>query len=85
MHETAAEFRLMDIALIPQERGKGIGTPIVVKLLESAARRGIPVTLHVEPDNPAQRMYARLGFHLIEERGAYHFLRWEPQSGVSEV
>lgn len=78
VHETATEIRLMDIALVPEERGNGVGTPLVTKLLESAATRGLSVTLHVEPDNPAQRMYARLGFHLIEERGAYHFLGWDP-------
>jgi len=32
--------------------------------------------LHGEPDNPAQRLYQRLGFRLIEHRGVYDFLGW---------
>jgi ribosomal protein S18 acetylase RimI-like enzyme len=36
------------------------------------------VTLHVEPLNPAQRLYRRLGFRLLEDRGVYHFLEWRP-------
>jgi len=35
--------------------------------------------LHVEPDNPAQRLYQRLGFRLIENRGVYDFLGWKSQ------
>ncbi len=85
VHETASEIRLMDIVLAHGERGKGIGTPLIVKLLESAETRGVAVTLHVEPDNPAQRMYARLGFRFIEERGAYHFLRWDPAEGQTSA
>lgn len=82
VHEGAQEIRLMDIAFVPEQRGQGIGTRLVTALLTYAQTRGANVTLHVEPQNPAQRLYARLGFHLLEDRGMYHFLEWRPE-GVS--
>ncbi len=77
---TASEVRLMDIALLDEERGHGTGTSIIAKVLETASAKQLPVTLHVEPDNPAQRLYGRFGFRFIEDRGAYQFLGWDPPS-----
>ena len=78
VYRTPAEIRLMDIALIAAERGRGIGTALVSELMEEAATTNCELTLHVEPDNPAQRLYQRLGFRLIEHRGVYDFLGWKP-------
>ena len=75
-HATHSEIRLMDIALHSESRGRGIGTALVRALQDEAAGRNIDLTLHVEPDNPAQRLYLRLGFALIENRGIYDFLGW---------
>jgi hypothetical protein len=36
-----------------------------------APAAGKPVTIHVEVFNPAMRLYERLGFRPIEERGSY--------------
>lgn len=74
VHAKPKEFRLMDIALVAARRGRGIGTLIVRTLLDIAHRSGADVTLHVEPTNPARRIYERLGFDLIEHRGVYDFL-----------
>ena len=84
VHATAAEIRLMEIALLPTERNRGIGSAIVRRLQEEARDRGVQLTLHVEPDNPAQRLYRRLGFRLIENRGVYDFLGWSPAAGESD-
>jgi len=72
------EIRLMEVALLDAVRGQGIGTRLVRALLEIALDDGCRVTLHVEPNNPAQRLYARFGFSLIEDRGVQHFLGREP-------
>lgn len=74
VHATATEIRLMDIALHAAERNLGIGTRMVRALQDEAAKRAVLLTLHVEPANPAQRLYQRLGFRLIENRGVYDFL-----------
>ncbi|GGK85725.1 hypothetical protein GCM10010844_00300 [Deinococcus radiotolerans] len=74
-HEQGPEWRVMDITLLPQHRGGGLGGHILSHWLEEADRQGVPVTLHVEPFNPALRLYTRLGFLPVEERGVYWFMR----------
>lgn len=78
VHATAHEIRIMDIALLHDRQRRGIGHALVSAVQAQAATRGTPVTLHVEPTNPAQRLYARLGFTLIENRGVYDFVGWPP-------
>jgi len=72
---TRTEIRVMDVALVPVARGRGIGSALMKRLLEFADRAALPVTLHVEPFNPALRMYERQGFALVEMRGIYQFMR----------
>jgi ribosomal protein S18 acetylase RimI-like enzyme len=72
----ADEIRLVDIAILPAHRGGGVGTAIITGLQAEARRTGRAVRIHVERDNPALRLYARLGFRIIEERGVYWFLEW---------
>ena len=74
----ATEIRLMDIALLPCWQGKGIGQCLITSLQQSGRVHAVDITLHVEPTNPAQRLYQRLGFALIEQRGVYDFLGWQP-------
>ncbi len=61
------------IGVLPTHRGKGIGTALLLRLLESAFSAGIrQLSLSVEPDNPALRLYQRLGFEHREGVGAAH-------------
>jgi ribosomal protein S18 acetylase RimI-like enzyme len=62
---------LMDIALLPQFQGQGIGTAILSGLLRAAERARKRVALHVEPNNPALRLYQRLGFVVCAQSGFY--------------
>lgn len=78
LRATAGEIRLMDIALIDARRGQGLGAALVTALCEIAREDAREITLHVETNNPALRLYDRLGFRLIEERGVYLFLGWTP-------
>jgi ribosomal protein S18 acetylase RimI-like enzyme len=72
------EIRIMDIALIPEHRGRGTGTALLRDLLDEGARSGKRVSIHVEMNNPALRLYERLGFAPIEERGVYLLLEATP-------
>jgi len=78
VYRTPAEIRLMDIALNAEQRSRGIGSALLCELMDEARATNRELTLHVEPDNPAQRFYQRLGFCLIEHRGVYEFLGWKP-------
>jgi len=72
------EIRIVDIALLPPYRHTGIGTAILRDLLAEAAVAHQPVRMHVEKFNPALRLYARLGFAPIEDKGVYLFMEWAP-------
>jgi ribosomal protein S18 acetylase RimI-like enzyme len=69
-----AEVRLMEIALLTAHRNQGIGTRIVEEFLRYADTLARPSSLHVEPFNPAKRMYERMGFTVRETRGLYEFM-----------
>jgi ribosomal protein S18 acetylase RimI-like enzyme len=70
----ASEIRIIDIALMPQARGKGFGTALLGDLMEEAEAAGKSVTIHVERMNPALSLYRRLGFRLAEDKGVYLLL-----------
>jgi ribosomal protein S18 acetylase RimI-like enzyme len=68
----------MDIALLPERRNRGIGGDLTRALLEFARRAGLKVTLHVEEENPAKRLYDRLGFEVVGEQTFYKKMAWLP-------
>ncbi len=60
----------LSIAVVPSRRGKGIGDELLDALLEQARADGFTqVSLSVEPDNPALRLYERHGFEKVGESG----------------
>jgi GNAT superfamily N-acetyltransferase len=80
LHECDAELLLMDISLLPEQRGGGLGGAILADLLALASGKGKPVSLHVEKFNPARRLYQRFGFTVMEEQGIYDRMEWRPSA-----
>ena len=74
------DIRIVDIALLPQFRGHGIGREALAGVLEEGNRLGWRVSIHVERNNRALLFYERLGFRLAEDKGVYLFLVREPVS-----
>jgi ribosomal protein S18 acetylase RimI-like enzyme len=72
------ETLIIDIALLPEYRGRGVGTRLVGAVLAAARARGVGVSIHVERNNPALAWYRRLGFEVVEDEGVYLLLRWRP-------
>lgn len=72
------QIRLVDIALMPEVRGSGIGSRLLHQVLARGERAGKPVTIHVELYNPALRLYKRLGFEQVDTNGVYLLMRWTP-------
>ena len=68
------ELRVVDVALLPEHRGRGTGGRLLGELIEEAEERGVKVSVHVERFNPAQRLYARLGFRPVAEASVYVLL-----------
>ena len=76
LHRRMDEFRIIDIALLPEYRGKGLGARLMQDILDEAASAGKKVTIHVEHNNPAMHLYERLGFKMVEDQGVYHLMEW---------
>lgn len=72
------EHRIIDIALMPETRGRGMGAALLRDLMDGAAEAGKSVGIHVEKANPAMRLYRRLGFERVEDKGVYDLMRWQP-------
>ena len=72
------DLRVVDIALLPEHRGRGIGGSLMRALIEEADERGVKTSIHVERFNPAQRLYARLGFRAVAEAGGVYLLLERP-------
>lgn len=79
------ELRLVDVSLLPVKRGSGVGTALLRALQQEAAALGQPLRLSVARDNPAQRLYARLGFTPVggaaSSADPYLALEWRPAPG----
>ena len=70
------EHRLIDIALLPEFCGQGFGTALLCDLRDEVGAAGKALTIHVEKNNPAMRLYRRLGFVPIGEHGIYELMQW---------
>ena len=74
VHRGEEDWRVMDIALLPQYRSQGTGASLLRSLLTEAEGAGVSVTIHVEEHNRARRLYERLGFRAKEQQGMYLLL-----------
>ena len=71
----ADDIRIIDIALLPSYRNRGIGSHIMEDLLAEGASSGRPVSIHVEKNNPAaMRFYEKLGFICAGDIGTHLFM-----------
>jgi GNAT superfamily N-acetyltransferase len=78
------QIRLLDIALLPEFQNRGIGTLLLRRLIDEAARVNKPLRHMVFVlNNDAQRIYQRLGFVVIEDLGAYKHMEWNAQAVAS--
>lgn len=78
LHRGRAELRLMELTLLPEWRGQGIARGLLLRLIGWCDARDLPISLHVEPFNPARAWYQRLGFRSVEQRGIYEFMQRDP-------
>lgn len=74
----ADELRVVDLALLPGFRGRGIGSGLFEDIFDEADARGLAVRIHVEHENRAQRLYLRLGFAFTGEPGPIYRLMERP-------
>jgi ribosomal protein S18 acetylase RimI-like enzyme len=70
------EIRIVDITLLPEFRGSGIGTKLLRDLQKEAGAASKSLTIHVERFNRALGLYQLLGFQQVEDKGVYLLMRW---------
>ena len=70
------EFRFVDIALLPEHRGRGLGTALIQNLQREAAAAKKPVRLSVLKGERAFRLYQRLGFEKTGEADLREQMEW---------
>ncbi|MCD2519027.1 GNAT family N-acetyltransferase [Massilia sp. G4R7] len=75
----ARALRVVDLAVLPAARGRGVATAALQWLQRQARQDGRDLALAVHRDNAgARRLYAALGFAAEGEEGAVLALRWRP-------
>ena len=73
------ELQLVDIALHPKLQSKGIGTVLVQRVQEEAAKARLPIRSCVFRFNPGSlRFHRRLGFSIMREDQTHYYLEWRP-------
>jgi ribosomal protein S18 acetylase RimI-like enzyme len=73
-------WRLLDISLLPEHRERGIGAELIRTLIKECGASGAVLQLQVLNTNPAQRLYARLGFIKTGEDQIYTQMELRPQA-----
>ena len=57
-------WRIVDIAVLASHRGRGLGARVLAECRSECGAAGARLELRVAPDNPARRLYERLGFRV---------------------
>lgn len=75
---SGTSIHVIDISLLPEHRGRGIGTALLRDLLEEGRRSGRSVTIDALQTGRALSLYQRLGFAVTREDDVYATLEWRP-------
>jgi ribosomal protein S18 acetylase RimI-like enzyme len=71
------EFHLVDIAVHPRLQSKGIGTVLIQRLQQEAAKARFPIRSCVFKFNPGSlRFHQRLGFAIVREDEMHYYMEW---------
>jgi len=76
LNRSAQEIRVVDIALLPPHRNRGIGTILIRRVCSEATTAGLVVRLSVLKNSGAVRWYERLNFRKIGESALHEEMEW---------
>jgi ribosomal protein S18 acetylase RimI-like enzyme len=82
VNREADKIYLVDIALLAEYRGLGIGTAIMNDLAEEVGNSGAVLSLHVMKTNPAARLYVRMGLTVTADDGFYLEMKKFPTANI---
>ena len=72
------EIRLIDISLLDEFRQKGIGSKVIRNLMAKVIEKGKTLSLHVDPNAPAFKLYCKLGFKNLKTKGHLYYMEYKP-------
>lgn len=73
------DLLLIDIVVLTEYRGKGIGGAVLNWLFDKSREGQMPIRFCVEKGNRAMRLYERLGFRRIEDLNSHFQMEWRPE------
>ena len=79
------EIRIVDITLLPEHRGAGVGSELLAQLMEEAGNAGKPLRIYVESFNRSLGLFERLGFARAAEHGIHFLMEWMPNASNTTV
>ncbi len=72
------EIRIIDIALLAVYRNHGFGSSLLKTIFTEADKANLPVRIHVEVNNPALKLYEKLGFVTIDNQVVNYYMERLP-------
>jgi ribosomal protein S18 acetylase RimI-like enzyme len=79
-------LHIVDQAIVPELRNRGLGTAIMKALMDEATPNGLPVRLKVASTNdPSMRLYRRLGFVPIRTEPLSIEMEWRAPAPGSQI
>lgn len=78
------EIRIIDITLLAEYRGMGLGTPLIREIMDEGERTGRAVSIYVDKVSPAIKLFDRLGFSRIEDNGINVLFKWNPSGSIEQ-
>lgn len=81
----ADEIRILDITLLPEYRGQGIGVRLIKDMLDEASETDRTVSVYVESFNPSLALFESLGFRQTEGDGVNLLMQWRSGSSLAEA
>lgn len=79
------EIRVIDVALLPEHRSRGLGTQLLRSVIAEAQERGATVALSVPRGSHAVRLYERLGFVPVGDDGVYLAMERPPAAAHAKT
>lgn len=71
-------FLVLDVAVLPEFRGRGIGTRVMRECQAAAQVAGVPVRVYVDAFGPATSLFRGLGFEVLRSDGMNVVYEWSP-------
>ncbi len=75
--ESKNTFEIIQIQILPECQGKGIGKEVLSQLITKAKTLNKTLTLKVLKKNPAKEFYERMGFRVIAQDRYEYDMIWK--------